>query len=58
MVPAEHTRGREKPDGIYLSGHMGVGDVPLNCSLMALVSLPPSPALLSRKSSGDWPGLA
>ena len=42
MVPAEG-EGRARCD--VLSNH----------SLMAVVSLPPSPAPLSRERSGDWP---
>lgn len=60
MVPAEHTReGRgKKPGGIYLTGHVAMGDILTKCSLMAMVNLPSSPTPLSRKSYGAWAGLA
>lgn len=48
----------EKPDGIYLSGHVVMGEIILTCGLMTMVNLPSSPTPLSRKSYSGWPGLA
>lgn len=48
----------EKPDGIYLSGHVAMGEIILKCGLMTMVNLPSFPTPLSRKSCNDQPGLA